>query len=55
MDLRRAAQVALMSEDGARMGRRSLLHVAIGAQDGDGSIEVGGHFVPIPRAHVELL
>jgi len=55
MDSRRAAQVALMSEEGARMGRRSLLHVAIDAQDGDGSIEVGGHVVPIPRAHVELL
>ncbi|MGB8964374.1 MAG: PhzF family phenazine biosynthesis protein [Candidatus Cybelea sp.] len=41
----------LVSEQGTKMGRRSILHVFI---DGDGSIEVGGHVAPVATATMML-
>ena len=38
----RAAGTRFVSEQGVRMGRRSLLHVAIDAEGGRGGIRVGG-------------
>ncbi len=50
----RGAESRFVSEQGTKMGRRSLLHVAVGANGGDASIEVGGHVVPIVDACMEL-
>jgi trans-2,3-dihydro-3-hydroxyanthranilate isomerase len=43
-----------ISEQGTKMGRRSLLHVAIHGQDGAEGIEVGGHVAPLVRATLTL-
>jgi trans-2,3-dihydro-3-hydroxyanthranilate isomerase len=43
-----------LSEQGTKMGRRSLLHVAIHGQDGADGIEVGGHTTPLIEATLRL-
>lgn len=43
-----------LSEQGTKMGRRSLLHVAIHGQDGAEGIEVGGHVAPLIEATLRL-
>ncbi len=41
---------AFVSEQGTKMGRRSILHVLIHGEDGKGGIEIGGHVTPVARA-----
>ncbi|HEY1808057.1 MAG TPA: PhzF family phenazine biosynthesis protein [Acidobacteriaceae bacterium] len=43
-----------VSEQGTKMGRRSLLHVAIHGQDGVDGIEVGGYTTPLIEATLRL-
>jgi trans-2,3-dihydro-3-hydroxyanthranilate isomerase len=43
-----------VSEQGTKMGRRSILHVRIHGEKGAGGIEVGGHVTPVIRATLEL-
>ena len=43
-----------VSEQGTRMGRRSLLHVAILGQDGADGIEVGGFTTPLIEGTLHL-
>jgi trans-2,3-dihydro-3-hydroxyanthranilate isomerase len=43
-----------VSEQGTKMGRRSLLHVAILGQDGADGIEVGGYVAPLIEATLRL-
>jgi trans-2,3-dihydro-3-hydroxyanthranilate isomerase len=44
----------LVSEQGTKMGRRSLLHVLIHGERGRGGIEVGGHVTPLAVATLTL-
>jgi trans-2,3-dihydro-3-hydroxyanthranilate isomerase len=46
-----ASGTRFVSEQGTKMGRRSILHVLI---DRDGSIEVGGHVAPVATATMTL-
>lgn len=50
----RAAGTRLVSEQGTKMGRRSLLHVGIEGDSGEGGIEVGGHVTPVAEAVLML-
>jgi len=50
----RSGGTRFTSEQGTKMGRRSLLHVLINREGGNGSIEVGGHVVPIISATMSL-
>ncbi|HEY2555182.1 MAG TPA: PhzF family phenazine biosynthesis protein [Candidatus Cybelea sp.] len=50
----RAAGTRFVSEQGTKMGRRSLLHVFIDGEGGERGIEVGGHVVPVARATLQL-
>jgi trans-2,3-dihydro-3-hydroxyanthranilate isomerase len=43
-----------VSEQGTKMGRRSILHVHIVGQNGVDGIEVGGHVTPIAEATMRL-
>lgn len=43
-----------VSEQGTKMGRRSLLHVAIHGEQGAEGIEVGGHVTPLIEATLRL-
>ncbi len=43
-----------VSEQGTKMGRRSLLHVLVGGEAGGAAIEVGGHTVPVAEATMTL-
>jgi trans-2,3-dihydro-3-hydroxyanthranilate isomerase len=43
-----------VSEQGTKMGRRSLLHVLIHGEDGRDAIEVGGHVTPLAVASMVL-
>lgn len=43
-----------VSEQGTRMGRRSLLHVHIRGDQGADGIEVGGHVTPVATASMRL-
>lgn len=43
-----------VSEQGTRMGRRSLLHVYIVGQDGAEGIDVGGYVTPLIEARLRL-
>ena len=45
----------LVSEQGTKMGRRSLLHVKINGDNGTDGIEIGGHVTPIASASMRLL
>ncbi len=42
-----AAGTRLVSEQGVKMGRRSLLHILIHGEAGSGGIDVGGNVVPL--------
>ena len=37
----------LISEQGTKMGRRSILHILVHGENGSGGIEVGGYVTPI--------
>jgi predicted PhzF superfamily epimerase YddE/YHI9 len=43
-----------ISEQGVRMGRRSLLHVRIHGERGEDGIDVGGFVTPIASGIMEL-
>ena len=43
-----------ISEQGAKMGRRSILHVVIDGERGERGIEIGGHVAPLARATLTL-
>jgi trans-2,3-dihydro-3-hydroxyanthranilate isomerase len=43
-----------ISEQGTKIGRRSLLHVLVHGENGVDGIEVGGHVVPISHATMAL-
>ena len=43
-----------VSEQGSKMGRRSLLHVDIQGENGADGIYVGGHVTPIIEAVMTL-
>jgi trans-2,3-dihydro-3-hydroxyanthranilate isomerase len=49
-----AAGTRFVSEQGTKMGRRSLLHVLINGEDGKAGIEVGGHVTPLVRAEMSF-
>ena len=49
-----AAGTRFVSEQGTKMGRRSLLHVEIQGDSGIGGIHVGGHVTPIIEAVMTL-
>lgn len=42
------------SEQGAKMGRRSILYVQIYGEQGDKAIDVGGYVTPLVRASMDL-
>ncbi len=46
--------VGIVSEQGVKMGRRSLLHVLITGEHGSEAIEVGGHVAPLVEATMTL-
>jgi trans-2,3-dihydro-3-hydroxyanthranilate isomerase len=43
-----------ISEQGTKMGRRSLLHVLVRGEKGSTAIEVGGHVAPVATATMRL-
>ena len=43
-----------ISEQGTKMGRRSILHVLIHGDQGKDGIEVGGHVTPLVEATMSL-
>ena len=49
-----AANTRFVSEQGTKMGRRSLLHVHIHGERGTDGIEVGGYVTPLVRAVMQL-
>jgi trans-2,3-dihydro-3-hydroxyanthranilate isomerase len=49
-----AAGTRFISEQGTRMGRRSILHVLLHGQQGVDGIEVGGHVTPIAEAMMKF-
>ena len=49
-----AAGTRFVSEQGTRMGRRSLLHVELRGENGSDGIYVGGHVTPIIEAVMNL-
>ena len=49
-----AAGNRFVSEQGTKMGRRSLLHVHIGGHNGKDGIEVGGYVTPVAEATLKL-
>jgi trans-2,3-dihydro-3-hydroxyanthranilate isomerase len=50
----RASGTRFVSEQGTKMGRRSLLHIQVNGEDGGQSIEVGGHVTPLIEARMRL-
>ena len=42
------------SEQGTKMGRRSILHIAIRGDEGSGGIDVGGHVTPLAEGVLHL-
>jgi len=48
------AGTRFVSEQGTKMGRRSILHVQIHGQDGAEGIEVGGYVTPLVTAVMHL-
>jgi trans-2,3-dihydro-3-hydroxyanthranilate isomerase len=44
----------IVSEQGTKMGRRSLLHIIVRGEGGSSGIEVGGHVVPLVEANMTL-
>ena len=51
---RLAPGARFISEQGTKMGRRSILHVQIHGKRGEAGIDVGGHAVPIADATMTL-
>ena len=49
-----AAGTRFISEQGTRMGRRSILHVAIHGENGADGIDVGGHVVALASGTMSL-
>ncbi len=49
-----AADTRFVSEQGTKMGRRSILHVHIFGERGAGGINIGGHVTPIASAIMTL-
>jgi trans-2,3-dihydro-3-hydroxyanthranilate isomerase len=49
-----AAGIRFVSEQGSKMGRRSILHVHIFGERGAGGINVGGHVTPIAHGTMTL-
>jgi trans-2,3-dihydro-3-hydroxyanthranilate isomerase len=45
-----AAGTRLVSEQGTKMGRRSVLHVHVRGERGADGIEIGGHVTPLVTA-----
>jgi trans-2,3-dihydro-3-hydroxyanthranilate isomerase len=43
-----------LSEQGTKMGRRSILHIKLTGENGSGAIEVGGYVTPVARAVMEF-
>jgi trans-2,3-dihydro-3-hydroxyanthranilate isomerase len=50
----RAAGTRFVSEQGARMGRRSILHVHIRGENGVEGIDVGGYVTPVAEAKMKF-
>jgi trans-2,3-dihydro-3-hydroxyanthranilate isomerase len=50
----RAAGTRFISVQGAKMGRRSLLHVHVRGENGVDGIEVGGHVTPVASGSMRL-
>jgi len=49
-----AAGTRWVSEQGVKMGRRSLLHIHVRGQGGAEAIEIGGHVTPVAHAVLRL-
>src|SRR5262249_39186498 len=49
-----AAGSPFVSEQGTKMGRRSILHVQLNGEKGADGIEVGGHVTPVAEATLTL-
>lgn len=49
-----AAGTRFVSEQGTKMGRRSLLHVEIAGESGAEGIDVGGHVTPVIEATLRI-
>ncbi len=49
-----AAGTRFISEQGTKMGRRSILHVHIHGEQGQCGIDVGGKVVPVAEATMKL-
>ena len=49
-----AAGSRFVSEQGTKMGRRSILHVRLNGEQGADGIEVGGHVSPVAEATLWL-
>jgi predicted PhzF superfamily epimerase YddE/YHI9 len=54
MLVRGASGTRFYSEQGTKIGRRSILHVQINGNQGADSIEVGGHVTPIAEGTMTL-
>lgn len=52
--VRTASGTRFVSEQGTKMGRRSLLHVLVHGEGGSDGIEVGGRVAPLARATMKL-
>jgi trans-2,3-dihydro-3-hydroxyanthranilate isomerase len=52
--VRSADGTRFISEQGTKMGRRSILHVLIDGEGGGRGIEIGGHVAPLARATLTL-
>ena len=50
----RSGGTRFVSEQGTKMGRRSLLHVQVNGEEGSQSIEIGGHVTPLIEARMWL-
>jgi trans-2,3-dihydro-3-hydroxyanthranilate isomerase len=49
-----AGGTRFISEQGTKIGRRSILHVLIDGERGERGIEIGGHVAPVARATLTL-
>jgi predicted PhzF superfamily epimerase YddE/YHI9 len=49
-----AAGTRFVSEQGVKMGRRSILHVQLNGEKGVNGIEIGGYVSPVAEATMTL-
>jgi predicted PhzF superfamily epimerase YddE/YHI9 len=49
-----AAGTRFISEQGVKMGRRSILHVQLNGEKGVNGIEIGGYVSPVADATMKL-